>query len=122
MYPLASDYAELNERLAKLSLANSALAQKEKDFHAWMDATDHWPLANALYLHRDPRRGRTHIVFEEVVYTREASHEARNKFRIVRCGVFRVADVLDEIERRMRLDPGEGVEYVKDVLDEMDST
>ena len=115
------DQADLNKRLAQLSLAAPTDAQREKDFHAWLDVKDNTPLLSALNLHRDPERGRTHLVVEEVFYTPKASREARHKFRVLRCGVFRIADVRGELERIMCLDPGEGQEYIDSILDEADS-
>ncbi|GBE86067.1 hypothetical protein SCP_0805910 [Sparassis crispa] len=116
------DKAELHDRLAKLAVSQPSAAQKEKDFHAWLEICNQTAFHHALGLRRDPSRGRTHIIFQEVVYTPKASAQVRLKFRILRCGVFLIADVLGEIERLMNLNAGEGMEYVKSIFDEMDST
>ena len=113
------DRANLNKRLAQLSLSAPSNAQREKDFHTWLDVKDSMPLLSALNLYRDAGRGHTHLVVQEVIYTPKASREARHKFRVLRCGVFRIADMRSELERIMRLDPGEGQEYVDSIIDEM---
>ncbi|KAL6306515.1 hypothetical protein BKA93DRAFT_729329 [Sparassis latifolia] len=121
-WPYHKDKAELHDRLAKLAVSQPGAAQKEKDFHAWLEICNQTAFHHALGLRRDPSRGRTHIIFQEVVYTPKASAQVRLKFRILRCGVFLIADVLGEIERLMNLNPGEGMEYIKSIFDEMDST
>jgi len=96
-----------------------------EDWLNWRQAPnkiDTIALIHALNLQRDPSRGRTHIVFRQVEYTPDASKTIRNKFQIIRCGVFRIADVLSDIEAVMGLDKGEGQEYVQSLIDELDAT
>ncbi|KAH9943610.1 hypothetical protein B0H21DRAFT_695519 [Amylocystis lapponica] len=108
-WPAHKDLADLNDRLAAMLLALPSDAQREKDFHAWLDVVDNAPLISVLNLHREAQRGRTHIVLQEVVYTPKASREVREKFRVLR-----------ELERIIRLNGGEGAEYVASVVDEME--
>ncbi|KZT66486.1 hypothetical protein DAEQUDRAFT_758711 [Daedalea quercina L-15889] len=110
------DIAELNKRIELLSLTNTSAAQKEKDWAAWRDAVDQWPYVNALRLHGNPRRALTHLIVEQSVYTPHAGTMAKDKFKIVKCSVFRTSDVYREVERILRLDPGEGVEYCEGLL------
>jgi len=100
-------------------------AQKASDWIKWRDGShiaNTYALAFTLGLHRDPSGGRTHIVFKQVEYTPHASKDIRHKFRVARCGVYRIADVLSDIELMMGLNKGEGKEYVQSLLDELDST
>jgi len=110
--------ATVNERIEQLAITDPGAARKHKDFRTWLDLAEQRPYAHALRLHEDPRRARTHMIFQEIVYTPKASEQAKYKFRIVRCSVFRMADVYGEIERVMGLLPGEGKEYVDGMFEE----
>ncbi|KAH8101077.1 hypothetical protein BXZ70DRAFT_107136 [Cristinia sonorae] len=93
--------------------------QKASDWIKWRDGSHYantHALAHALGLHRDPSRGRTHIVFRFMEYTPKASKDIRHKFRVSHAGVFRIQDVLTDIEGLMGLDPGEGREYIDGLL------
>ncbi|CAL1697555.1 unnamed protein product [Somion occarium] len=79
-------------------------------------------LAHALGLYRDPSRGHTHIVFREVEYRPKASKDFRFRFHAKRAGVFKIEDVMMEIERMMGLNPGEGPKYVREILEDLDAT
>lgn len=70
-------------------------------------------LAHALGLHKDPSRGHSHIVMRELEYQPQESKDFRLRFHALRIGVFRIRDVLTEIERLMNLDPGEGDAYIQ---------
>lgn len=78
-------------------------------------------LIHALGLHRDPTRGRTHIVFRSLKYTPKASDDVRYKLSVIQAGVFKLTDVYIDIEKIMRLNRGEGKEYVDGLLAELDS-
>ncbi|EPS96993.1 hypothetical protein FOMPIDRAFT_92538 [Fomitopsis schrenkii] len=99
---------ENNERIEQLSQTNPAAAQKEKDWQAWLKSGSSSPYVDALRLHEDPRRARTHAVVEESVYTPNAGPRAADKFKIVKCSVFSMSAVLAKLEGLMGLDPGEG--------------
>jgi hypothetical protein len=51
---------------------------------------------HALNLMRDPSRGRTHIVIRKLVHNK-SSTELRDAFEVVEAGVFRIADVLADL-------------------------
>ncbi|OBZ66306.1 hypothetical protein A0H81_13875 [Grifola frondosa] len=80
----------------RLSKIEPKIGQLLNDWKIWLElpknAVDE-AQASALKLQQDPSRGRTHIVFREVEYVSSAK-DPRRKFKITRCGVFRVADVL----------------------------
>ncbi|KAJ3551265.1 hypothetical protein NM688_g4803 [Phlebia brevispora] len=82
-------------------------------------------LAQALSLHRDPSRGRTHIVIRQVEYVPTTSSgkekDIRDRFNVIRASVFRIADVLGDIETALNLNKGEGREYIDGMLAELDS-
>jgi hypothetical protein len=114
--------AETQENIERMSLIDSAGAKRNADWKLWCnsnhDATD-FGLIHALGLHRNPERGRTHIVFKHVVYVPTATNP-RHKFRVLSCGVFRIKDVLRDVEAIMGLDPGEGQEYLDSLVDEFE--
>ena len=115
---LYRDITALTQRIEGLRLAEPATAQKLEDWRAWLDVVDEGPYISALRLKEDRGRARTHLIFEQSVYTPRAGPLARDKFKIVKCSVFRMSDVLTEIERIMGLNPGEGIEYCEDLLQE----
>ncbi|KAH7927777.1 hypothetical protein BV22DRAFT_1127094 [Leucogyrophana mollusca] len=53
---------------------------------------------HALGLHRDPSRGRTHIMFCQAEYTPDASRDMTHKFQISSAGVYCMEDVMPEID------------------------
>ncbi|KAF7338748.1 MYND-type domain-containing protein [Mycena sanguinolenta] len=81
----------------------------------WRNQTEFAPMIHALGLHRDPGRGRTHIVLKEVKYVPTAT-KLKNKFRVISCGVFRIKDVLRDMEFIMGLGPGKAQECVDRVF------
>jgi len=101
---VCSKQAGLNDMLAELSLTAPAVGQRDKDFRTWLNLFDMTAVYSALGLHRDPARGPAHIAVLEVFYTPTASQEACTKFRVLRCGVFRIADMYGELERILRID------------------
>ncbi|VDC07636.1 unnamed protein product [Peniophora sp. CBMAI 1063] len=113
------------KKLEKLKKEDSVAAQRHADWMEWRDSpAAHRKNAHisALGLHKDPMRGRTHIVLQLVEYTPNTSKDPRSKFTIVATGVFRIKDVLRMIEPSMGLSPGEGPSFIQEVLDEVDRT
>ncbi|KAJ6600034.1 hypothetical protein DFH09DRAFT_1129272 [Mycena vulgaris] len=118
------EMAATQKKIEAMSLTDPEGAKRAADWSLWCnsnhDATQ-FGLVHALGLHRDPQRGRTHIVVKEVEYVPTAS-KLKHKFRVLACGVFRVKDILRDLEAHMRLDRGEGQEYVDSLFDELDGT
>ena len=52
------------------------------------------------------------------MYTPDAGPMAKDKFTIVGCSVYRMADVYSKIEAVLGLDPGEGKEYCEGLLND----
>ncbi|KAH7906754.1 hypothetical protein BJ138DRAFT_587334 [Hygrophoropsis aurantiaca] len=77
-------------------------------------------LIHALGLHRDPSRGRTHIVFFSAKYTPDASRDMTHKFQIELAGVYRTSDVIPDIEACLGIKPGQGKEYIDGLLADAD--
>ncbi|TFK74989.1 hypothetical protein BDN72DRAFT_832697 [Pluteus cervinus] len=110
--------AEL-KRLESLKLADPSAGERDEDWIKWRtsylgippDTTMH-----ALGVHRDPNRGFTHIVWYGVKYTPNAGKDIAQKFTIVLAGVFKVADVLPEIETCMNLNKGDGQQCIDQTL------
>ncbi|KAF7338742.1 MYND-type domain-containing protein [Mycena sanguinolenta] len=105
------------EKVERLSLTDPVGAKRAADWSVWRKLPQFDTLVHALGLHRDPGRGKTHIVFRAVEYVPTAT-KIKHKFRVVSCGVFRIKDVLRDIELIMGLDHGEGQEYVDSLLHE----
>lgn len=107
--------------IAELRERDPAAAQLIEDYTEWRDAACSnrlFAFSCALGLHRDPSRGRTHLVIGELEYTPSASKDIRYKFRISKCGVFRIADVLADVERAADLKASEGKAYVEKYIAE----
>ncbi len=66
-------------------------------------------------------RGRTHIIYQEVEYVPSVMGHL-DQFRTTGVGVFKLEDVWQDIESRMKLDPGEGKVYICEMLEEFDHT
>ncbi|KAJ6469418.1 hypothetical protein C8R45DRAFT_1016962 [Mycena sanguinolenta] len=98
-----------------LSLTDPDGAERAADWSVWRKLPQFDTLVHALGLRRDPGRGKTHIVFRAVEYVPTAT-KLKHKFRVVSCGVFRIKDVLCDIELIMGLNRGEGQEYVDSLL------
>jgi hypothetical protein len=58
-------------------------------------------------------------VFKQVEYAPTATR-LKHKFRVLSCGVFLINDVLRDVEAVMRLDLGEGQEYVDSLFYELE--
>lgn len=82
-------------------------AQIISDFDKWC-ALQHYANfegpVHALGLHRDPSRGRTHVLFREIEYVESAQQDlsnlnskVRDRWRVARCGVFKVDNVRKDI-------------------------
>ncbi|KAJ7222074.1 hypothetical protein B0H12DRAFT_1031320, partial [Mycena haematopus] len=110
------------EKIEQLSLTDPDGAKLAADWSLWRNQEfTQFQLTHALGLHRDPKRGRTHIVLKAVEYVPTAT-KLQHKFRVVSCGVFRIKDVLRDIEAVMGLDRGEGQEYVASLFYELAGT
>ncbi|KAI0069697.1 hypothetical protein K474DRAFT_1670734 [Panus rudis PR-1116 ss-1] len=116
--------ARAKERAALLKAVQPELGQKASDWIKYRESptpTNTHLLANALALQKDPSRGRTHIVFREVEYRPKVSKDWRHRFHATKMGVFKIKDVLKEIEMFMRLNPGEAESFIQEIYDEVDS-
>lgn len=119
-----SDRYNSIKKLEKLRKEDSFAAQRHADWMEWRDSPAAYRKnahVSALGLHKDPSRGRTHIVLQLVEYTPNTSKDPRTKFTIVATGVFRIKDALKMIEPSMGLRPGEGSSFLQEVFDEVDS-
>lgn len=96
----------MREWIQHLYATDSPAAQRALQWTSWREVMDLTPYASALRLRDDPDRARTHIVFEESAHTPDAGPRARDKFTVLRCGVFRLSDVLADVERVLELGPG----------------
>ncbi|KAH7907077.1 hypothetical protein BJ138DRAFT_1104616 [Hygrophoropsis aurantiaca] len=101
--------------LEALRSSGSDNAQRKSDWMKWrfgpLGANPDAPF-HALGLQRDTSRSRTHIIFFNAEYTPHASRDMMHKFRIESAGVYRISDVLPEIEASLGRKPGEGKEYI----------
>ena len=104
-----------------LQLTDPTAAQRELDFRSWCAATLSTSLdvlVSALNLHRNPVRGRTHIVMCELEYTPRVSwKDITRQFRVKTCGAFVFADAIPDVEEVMHLHAGEGMRLIQEQLD-----
>jgi hypothetical protein len=114
-----SDIAASIKKVKDLELGGDhGSARREADWNTWRTATNFENtvlLASALGLHRDHKRGHTHIVFKAMEYV-PSERQLWRRFRVAQAAVFRIADVLQEIEHIMNINPGEGREYIDDLI------
>ena len=119
------DRAKSLARSQELKKAHDPKAQQAAEWIKWRDGSHHansYALIHALGLHRDPSRGRTHIVFRFVEYTPHVSKDIRYRFTVTQAGVFKLSEVHADLESVMGLNPGEGKEYVDGLLTEIGVT
>lgn len=119
---LHRDAFQSRKRVEQLKQENPEQATMAEDWINWRQAAnsvDTEALCHALNLQRDPSRGRTHIVFRQAVYTPNDSKSIRKKFQVVNCSVYRIEDVLTDIEDFMDLNGGEGRAYIQGLIDEL---
>ncbi|KAJ6469407.1 hypothetical protein C8R45DRAFT_1078727 [Mycena sanguinolenta] len=108
------EIATNQKQIEHLSLTDPDGARRATDWSLWRNQTEFGPMVHSLGLHHDPARGRTHIVVKQVEYVPTAS-KLKNKFRVVSCGVFRIKDVLRDMEFIM----GMGSVKVQEGIDRM---
>lgn len=99
-----SEWKQRLQDLSSLKAVDPQSAQGVDDSHKWhhVEATHyavfHGPM-HALGLHRDTSRGWTHIMFQELEHTPSPRGDFRSRIRVKRCGVFKVEDVLEDMEK-----------------------
>ncbi|KAI0792227.1 hypothetical protein C8Q75DRAFT_625956 [Abortiporus biennis] len=114
------DMAEANAKAEILKAADPNKGRQAEDWIQWRNGSHYantTALCHALGLHKDPSRGSTHIVFRYVEYTPKASKDIQYKFRIAGASIFKIDDTtLQKLEFVMRLNPGEGREYIDSLI------
>lgn len=113
-----------NARAKALKTSNPKEAQQATEWIQWLHGSHYanvLAMVHALGLHRDPSRGRTHIVFRMAKWTPKASKDIKHRFRITHAGVFKQEDVYGDIERMLKLKPGEGKKHVAMLQEDLDS-
>lgn len=97
-------------------------AERATDYKVW-STIDHEAnkdaLIHALGLHKDRLRGRTHIVVRGVEWVPSAKN-ARNKFRVASCGVFKISDILTTVEKLSGITPGTLQKQVDAIIESTD--
>ncbi|TCD64193.1 hypothetical protein EIP91_004426 [Steccherinum ochraceum] len=120
--PECKDRAAARSYQKELRSTHSPDAQRTADWIKWRDSPHHanrMGLAQALGLHRDPSRGRTHIVFRIVQHVPEAPrNDIRRRFKITHASVFKLNDeTYHDIDVVMGLDDGESRSFVAELLE-----
>ncbi|KAL0069638.1 hypothetical protein AAF712_003296 [Marasmius tenuissimus] len=82
---------------------------------------DDLPSYHALGLRHDPNRGKTHIIFKLMEYLPQGGKDVLDRFRVISAGVFRIKDVLNEIEGSLGYNKGEGEQVIKEMLEEFNN-
>ncbi|KAJ7604675.1 hypothetical protein DFH06DRAFT_1020672, partial [Mycena polygramma] len=116
------DRVAAQQKIERMRLADPDGAKRAEDWSLWCNSnhyTTQIGMIHASGLHRDPQRGRTHIVFKYVEYVPTAT-KLTHKFHVTLCGVFRIENVLRDIEGIMNLNRDEGQEYVDSILHKPD--
>ncbi|OCH91716.1 hypothetical protein OBBRIDRAFT_791940 [Obba rivulosa] len=68
-----------------------------------------------------PSRGHIPIVLVQLERVRNTSNDPRYKFRIVKCGMFRITEIMSDVEEILSLEPGEGRAHVDGHFTEADA-
>jgi len=85
--------------IAILKKKNPKAAEKLARWKVWRtEAYYNEALAHAVGVHRDPVRGRTHILVEFIEYTPHLSKDLQFKFKVLYCQVFKVKDILANMD------------------------
>ncbi|KAL0568740.1 hypothetical protein V5O48_013240 [Marasmius crinis-equi] len=79
------------------------------------------PSYHALGLMHDPNRGKTHIIFKSVEYVPRGGRDVLDWFKVVAAAVFRIKDVLGDMERFLNYNKGEVEEVIEEMLEEYNS-
>ena len=114
------DSAAAKAKAKKLMSEDPKAAEKALDWIKYRESTtltNSLILAHALGLQKDPSRGHTHMIFRELEYRPQQSKDFRFRFHVVRIEVFKIQDGFEDIEGLMRLNPGEGKEYILGLVD-----
>ncbi|KAL0568337.1 hypothetical protein V5O48_013648 [Marasmius crinis-equi] len=82
---------------------------------------DDLPSYHALGLMHDVDRGKTHIIFKSVEYVPQGGKDVLDRFKVVAAGVFKIKDVLREIEIMLNYNKGEGEEVIEEMLGEFNN-
>ncbi|KAJ6572124.1 hypothetical protein B0H19DRAFT_1256032 [Mycena capillaripes] len=117
------EMAANQEEIERMNLTDPLVAKLAADWSSWLKLNNNinqFGMIHALGLHRNLKRGRTHIVVKKVKYVATAT-KLTHRFRVVSCGVFLIKDVLHDIETLLSLDRGKGQEYVDSLLHELDA-
>lgn len=116
--------ADTLKKIEVMRVTDPERAKRATDWSLWCnsnhDATQNG-MIHALGLRRNPERGRTHIVFKDMEHVPTAT-KLKHKFRMLKCGVFCLKDVIRDLESAMGLESGEGQEYVDSLFADLDST
>ncbi|KAK7035534.1 hypothetical protein VNI00_011827 [Paramarasmius palmivorus] len=79
---------------------------------------DEVTIYHALGLKFDLNRGKTHIMFKRVIYIPDGGKDILDRFRVIQAGVFKVSDVIKEMDGIMGYNPGETREAMDEMIDE----
>ncbi|KAJ8081208.1 hypothetical protein PM082_018051 [Marasmius tenuissimus] len=77
--------------------------------------------SHALGLHHDPNRGKDLILIKKVEYVPQGGRDVLDRFRVVAAGVFRIRDVLRDIERLLSYSEGTGDALIKEMREEFEN-
>ncbi|KAK1230843.1 hypothetical protein PQX77_006061 [Marasmius sp. AFHP31] len=77
--------------------------------------------SHALGLHHDSNRGKDLILIKKVEYVPQGGRDVLDRFRVVAAGVFRIKDVIRDIERLLRYSEGAGDALLKEMREEFEN-
>ncbi|KAL0568741.1 hypothetical protein V5O48_013241 [Marasmius crinis-equi] len=116
------------ERAAELKRAEALKAVAPDDAkcvedwsHYRNSGFDNFPSYHALGLMHDINRGKTHIIVKYVEHVPQGGKEVLDRFRVVAAGVFRIKDVLRDIEGLLGYNKGEAEEVLEELLEEFNN-
>ncbi|KAL0064242.1 hypothetical protein AAF712_008827 [Marasmius tenuissimus] len=77
--------------------------------------------SHALGLRHDSNRGKDLILIKKVEYVPQGGRDVLDRFRVVAAGVFRIRDVLRDIERLLSYSEGTGDALIKEMREEFEN-
>ncbi|KZT66487.1 hypothetical protein DAEQUDRAFT_714864 [Daedalea quercina L-15889] len=112
-----------NQHLEDLSLTDARAAQRVRCWDAWsLQVANIAPYVSALRLHEDAGRSQKHFITEQSIYTPDAGPLAKDKFKIVKCSVFRISDARTKIPRLNGMNACNGVGILDRAMQDMPYT
>ncbi|TCD63886.1 hypothetical protein EIP91_004795 [Steccherinum ochraceum] len=107
------------KQIEAMKTTDPAAAQRLDDVLRWQNFASYslrLAAINAVGLHHAPERGREHVMLMQFEHCPSASQtDYRHRIRVVRCGVYKTREILNDIERLTGMPRGAAKKFVEDM-------